>query len=65
LAKAYERGWSNGFHRGCQSGEGLEGQNIERLEQRTRELEQSLDDATRVLKIGGEQVVEVGKCEYR
>jgi len=65
LAEAYGRGHREGFHSGLEMGAATAQQNAERLERRVRELEQLLDDATRVYDIGGDQVVEVGKYAYR
>jgi hypothetical protein len=65
LAQTYQRGYREGFDRGREIQSGGAKLQVEHLERRVRELEQLLDDATRIYEIGGDQVVEVGKYAYR
>ncbi|WP_283136207.1 hypothetical protein [Rhizohabitans arisaemae] len=63
LAQAYGRGHNEGLRLGKEKWSGE--QRIEWLEQRVKELEALLDEASRVYEVDGDQVVEVGKYAYR
>ncbi|MFC9278106.1 hypothetical protein [Streptomyces collinus] len=65
VAAAHQRGWHEGYEQGCKSGASSAQLKIEWLERRAKELEQRLDDATRVYEIAGDQVVSVGRYAYR
>lgn len=65
VAAAHQRGWREGYEQGCKSGASSAQSKTEWLERRVKELEQRLDDATRVHEIAGDQVVEVGGYAYR
>ncbi|MFE0794361.1 hypothetical protein [Streptomyces mutabilis] len=65
VAKAHQRGWSEGYKSGSESSASLSRSRIERLEQRIKELEAQLDDSRRVYEIDGHQVVDVGGYAYR
>jgi hypothetical protein len=61
----YSKGWSEGFHQGYASSTKLQDQNLKRLEQRIKELEQQLDDKVRIYEVNGDQIVTVDGYSYR
>jgi hypothetical protein len=61
IAEAYQRG----YREGRESSDAASRSNVERLEGRVRELEQRLDEASRLFEIDGDQIVQVGKLTYR
>ena len=65
VAKAHQQGWSEGYKVGCESGASSSKLKIEWLERRVEELEQRIDEATRIYELGGDQVVDVGGYAYR
>lgn len=65
LALAHERGHREGFERGRTQGAETAQWNVERLERRVKELEQLMDEATRIFEVDGDQVVDVGGHAYR
>ncbi|WP_239648878.1 hypothetical protein [Nocardiopsis chromatogenes] len=65
VAAAYQRGWRQGYEQGRESGASSAQLKIESMERRIRELEQRLDDATRIHEIAGDQVVDVEGYAYR
>lgn len=65
VAAAHRQGWSEGYEKGCKSGASSAQSKIEWLERRVKELEERLDDATRIHEIAGDQVVGVGGYAYR
>ncbi|KAB8163705.1 hypothetical protein FH609_018715 [Streptomyces sp. 3MP-14] len=65
VAAAHQRGWREGYEQGRESGASSAKLRIEWLERRVDELEQRLDDATRIHEIDGDQVVDVGGYAYR
>ncbi|PYC77336.1 hypothetical protein C7C46_19025 [Streptomyces tateyamensis] len=65
MAEAHQRGWREGYEQGSKSGAASAKLKIEWLERRVKELEQQLDDATRIYDLDGDQVVQVGRYAYR
>lgn len=65
VAEAYGRGRREGYESGSKSGASSAKLTIEWLERRVKELEQQLDDATRIHEVDGDQVVQVGRYAYR
>ncbi|WP_406095637.1 hypothetical protein [Kitasatospora purpeofusca] len=65
VAKAHRQGWSEGYKAGCESGASSSRLKIEWLERKVKDLEQRLDNATRIFELGGDQVVDVGGYAYR
>lgn len=68
LAAAREEGWREGFALGKEVGAGtarVEREELQRLRQKVKELEQRLEDASRYYEINGDQVVEVDGYGYR
>lgn len=65
LAEAYKRGWNDGYKQASESAQKVSSSQVEWLKRRIEELEQLLDEATRVYEIGGDQLVEVGRYAYR
>ncbi|MFC5752595.1 hypothetical protein [Actinomadura rugatobispora] len=64
LAEAHRRGYREGYEEGRESTSGAADLKVEWLERRVKELEQKLDDATRVHEVDGGQAVEVDGYAY-
>lgn len=65
MEEAHQRGWHEGYKQGCESGTSSAKLKIEWLERQVKELEQRLDNATRIHEVDGDQIVEVGGYAYR
>ncbi|MEU9608690.1 hypothetical protein [Streptomyces sp. NPDC048057] len=65
VAEAHQRGWSEGYTAGSESGASFSKSHVEWLERRVKELEEQLDSTRRVYEANGCQVVEVGGYGYR
>lgn len=65
LVEAYKRGRNDGYKQAFESAQQISSNQVEWLKRRIEELEQLLDEATRVYEVDGDQLVEVGRYAYR
>lgn len=65
MTEARQQDYSEGMCEGWSMAEGGEKFTVARLEGQVRMLQERLDEATRVFKVDGDQVVQVGRCACR
>ncbi|MFF5127663.1 hypothetical protein ACFY41_12170 [Streptomyces syringium] len=63
-ADAHRRGYREGYDSGLKSGASSSKLKIEWLERRIKDLEQKLDETTRIYEVDGHQAVDVGGYAY-